>query len=795
MYAKHCDDGSAGRATRRVFASDAAVSRLARRTAVAASVVVVGISGSGGLTAASAYSFSDNDDDSQGFSDDLFTGTDSSSGWDASPDSGLGSDSGTSWGGDFDSDSDGGWGGDFDSDSDGGWGGDFDSDSDGGWGGDFDNDFGRTEETSIANPVGHSADEVEIAVPARPGTPTLSNTSGDSDGSSSTESSRFVESVEAEPEADGGVDANAPTYSHSYDEVGINVFAPGATIHGTPEDDVIEVFENQYNRTVEINDATFFVHRQPGEGVTVYAGNGDDTVVGTEFVDLISGGQGNDTITGLGGADKLFGGEGADTITGDAGDDFIAGSSGDDTIFGGEGSDFLEGSFGDDKLDGGAGDDHLYGGNGDDTLTGSDGADFLSGGQHNDELVGGAGRDTLSGGLGDDTLKGGKGNDVTVGGPGVDTVIDTRFDRDRIITDGGDNIDRGLLDNVSTVEFDEKLPSAISIRQNTPPDAYQRVTSDLVTLASLESGSALLDQFALSDNETMITATPAKISDSVTRAWPGQQKELGLEQPEGSPGVGVDVEVFLGMTPKPGQVGSPIATLAHELNHAFNMNQGTTDPGRSVEVDKKGDPVLAPNGGVVFANDWEMQAIGLPYDKDNNDDGFPWTADEDFSKVAWPSAFEENTQPATENSVREELGLPLRTNYADGLGQAAYDVDGLRYRPTEVQAIPSGMESVDLDVAADGSQGAAELRSSFSQSDDNDTVSTPPSTSNVDATIDPVDTRASCADSDGDGWGWDGQQSCELPASNSSRPRCEQGSQSDSDGDGWGWERNQSCRV
>lgn len=47
-----------------------------------------------------------------------------------------------------------------------------------------------------------------------------------------------------------------------------------------------------------------------------------------------------------------------------------------------------------------------------------------------------------------------------------------------------------------------------------------------------------------------------------------------------------------------------------------------------------------------------------------------------------------------------------------------------------------------------------------------------------------------CADSDGDGWGWNGVESCKVGGSNSSAGTC-----FDSDGDGWGWNGSESCRA
>jgi hypothetical protein len=53
---------------------------------------------------------------------------------------------------------------------------------------------------------------------------------------------------------------------------------------------------------------------------------------------------------------------------------------------------------------------------------------------------------------------------------------------------------------------------------------------------------------------------------------------------------------------------------------------------------------------------------------------------------------------------------------------------------------------------------------------------------------------SSASDPDGDGWGWENNQSCIVASSSSSYPTCTSSS-SDPDGDGWGWENNQSCKV
>lgn len=96
--------------------------------------------------------------------------------------------------------------------------------------------------------------------------------------------------------------------------------------------------------------------------------SGNDTRIGNNKANTISGGDGNDKLQGLGGNDRL---------NGDAGNDKLYGGDGNDRLNGGSGNDYLAGSAGNDDLDGGAGKDRLYGGSG------------------VNELEGGAGRDTF----------------------------------------------------------------------------------------------------------------------------------------------------------------------------------------------------------------------------------------------------------------------------------------------------------------------------------------------------------------------------------------------------------------
>ena len=193
-------------------------------------------------------------------------------------------------------------------------------------------------------------------------------------------------------------------------------------------------------------------------GLSIWAGGGNDDIVGSRAGDFIDGGAGNDTIRA------------------GAGDDFIQSSTGNDLIYGGDGNDNIRwgrGDFheviGNDTIYGGAGQDlinvwvkdgYLTNGKGvavDILKINADGAMKLTaetdiGGAHstlkaqgfelgwthqgmdtvdgsnaqvlgtagmwwntrwgNDVLIGTSGDDTLDGGSGRDTITGGAGNDI-----------------------------------------------------------------------------------------------------------------------------------------------------------------------------------------------------------------------------------------------------------------------------------------------------------------------------------------------------------------------------------------------
>lgn len=212
----------------------------------------------------------------------------------------------------------------------------------------------------------------------------------------------------------------------------------------------IEVSRSGLNGAAVGSDRMFMV-----EQVVLTGTNGAEFVHGGGFVGqlVVFAGGGDDTLIGGRGPDVLFGEDGDDRIDGRDGDDILVGNNGNDVITGGNGDDFLIGGNGDDVLDGGNGDDRLRGNNGFDRLRGGAGADLLEGGSN---------PDTIDGGEGDDTLKGGKGGDILIGGAGND-VVDGEMNSDRGTVAGegvgvspGDtlvNVELGL-DDAFAFDFD-----------------------------------------------------------------------------------------------------------------------------------------------------------------------------------------------------------------------------------------------------------------------------------------------------------------------------------------------------
>jgi len=136
-------------------------------------------------------------------------------------------------------------------------------------------------------------------------------------------------------------------------------------------------------------------------GVTVNLGTGQGTggsaakdrytgvenVIGSSFVDVLTGGNDANQLAGGEGNDSLNGGNGNDTLLGDGGNDYIRAGNNDDVADGGAGNDNVQGETGNDTLFGGAGNDTVNGGGGDDVLDADGGSNNLTGGTGADLFV------------------------------------------------------------------------------------------------------------------------------------------------------------------------------------------------------------------------------------------------------------------------------------------------------------------------------------------------------------------------------------------------------------------------
>ncbi|MDU8914101.1 calcium-binding protein, partial [Aestuariicoccus sp. MJ-SS9] len=189
-----------------------------------------------------------------------------------------------------------------------------------------------------------------------------------------------------------------------------------------------------------------------GGNDNIGAGPGDDLLRGSAGDDLMGGGTGNDDMDGDAGNDFMGGGQDDDTVDGGIGNDVVNGGPGNDLLIGGDGNDTMGGSFGSDTIQGNAGNDDLGGGSGQDSISAGAGDDSVGGGEANDVITGGGGNDFLAGGgrdddidggLGNDTINGGDGDDTMTGGEGADVFVWNFFkdgDAD-VITDFEDGVD------------------------------------------------------------------------------------------------------------------------------------------------------------------------------------------------------------------------------------------------------------------------------------------------------------------------------------------------------------------
>jgi Ca2+-binding RTX toxin-like protein len=235
-------------------------------------------------------------------------------------------------------------------------------------------------------------------------------------------------------------------------------------------------------------------------------GAGDDTLIGNDLRNPISGAGGNDSLVGLGANDSLFGGTGRDTLVGGAGADLMAGGAGDDLYVlngadtlveaAGGGRDTVRSSVG---LTLGANLEVLL-------LTGAGNIGGTGNGLAN-SITGNGGRNVLNGGLGLDVLTGGAGRDAfvfstAISAGNIDRITDFRAVDDTI-----------RIDNAVFTGLAAGTLTAAAFRSNTTGTAgdlsdriiYERDTGRIFFDAD-GTGGGPRKQFALVDANLTLTA-------------------------------------------------------------------------------------------------------------------------------------------------------------------------------------------------------------------------------------------------------------------------------------------------
>ena len=240
---------------------------------------------------------------------------------------------------------------------------------------------------------------------------------------------------------------------------------------------------------------------------TLLGGDGDDYVSGYLGDDWAHGGEGDDVVKGHEGNDRLFGGNGDDEVYGWLGDDAIFGGEGNDYLSGYHGHDRIAGNGGDDVLKGHEGNDLLYGGDGNDRIYGWKGWDLAVGGEGNDELWGGDHRDTLIGNGGNDILHGDNGSDWLSGGDGDDILVGY-YGHDRLFGGAGADMLCGGFNDDTYVEIDSE---DIGYDPDSPFASEGVLRADQVLE---DRAAAIYDQFLDS-----ILATSEELADSGTGSW------------------------------------------------------------------------------------------------------------------------------------------------------------------------------------------------------------------------------------------------------------------------------------
>ncbi len=346
------------------------------------------------------------------------------------------------------------------------------------------------------------------------------------------------------PVADAGEDIAAAEYdivsldgSLSYDsDDGISSYR-WQQVSGTPvqlDNDNLEIASftaPQVSGETETLVFTFTVTDYAGMSTTdtvlVSIGDAAIVIIGTEGDDTLTGGTYTEIINGLDGGDIISAGNGNNIVYGGAGNDTLSTGSGDDTVYGGGGDDIITDTYGSDTISGGDGNDTI-------TLSGS-GTDLVNGDAGNDTITLSANGDSIAyGDSGNDiikvekdaiavnhsyTMSGGTGNDRLEGYYGTDTYIFTAGDGQDVISDKGATYGR-----TDTLKFGGIAFSDLSATLNGTSLVLSVANStDSVTIENWNDPNYRLEQFLFDADSDGTYETTKGIADITPLLFPGSE--------------------------------------------------------------------------------------------------------------------------------------------------------------------------------------------------------------------------------------------------------------------------------
>lgn len=390
-----------------------------------------------------------------------------------------------------------------------------------------------------------------------------------------------------------------------------------------PADDAIYIDDNVKNPiSIESGPGNDYL-RVGGQHTTLQSGPGSDTIHVTSGVSNIDSGPDDDSIQ-ITSPDtaRVYAGEGDDRARAGAGLSFI---------------------------DGGPGNDIIVGGNG-------DGHNILSGGDDNDTIEAGSSTNVIYPGKGNNRISRLKPIDKVYGLASDTLVPITQPERHAWMLQKLSTLTPSTVEQLLAVLFPDEF-SAIDHTTLSPSDEgktglaiegssafVSRVEADLNVLRLSPVGQKLLnalDIAARTGGQAVKIKYFEEENARFTPSPPGDTLFIHDGSP-GTPAYGGIIEYNPFFSPRD---LLPIIGFYHELCHAYNAVTGTAVMGASAETS---------GSQTTMVQNRELQAVGLPIAMD------PF--DFDLNPETPPT--QTNPDAFTENGIRKELGLPVRTSYS-----------------------------------------------------------------------------------------------------------------------------------